>query len=68
MTHYNSLIALKGGLEKAGKVYTEALIDGMEGLSFEIPTGAASITKDDRSCTLNVAKELGIIEPAPQCA
>ncbi len=80
MTHYNSLIALKGGLEKAGKVDREALIDGMEGLSFEIPTGAASITKDDHHTamnmyiaktengTLNVAKELGIIEPAPQCA
>ena len=52
----------------------------MEGLSFEIPTGAASITKDDHHTamnmfiaktengTLNVAKELGIIEPAPQCA
>ncbi|MBO0333734.1 substrate-binding protein [Sneathiella sp. CAU 1612] len=79
MTHYNSLIALKGGLEKAGKVDREALIDGMAGLSFEIPTGPAMITKEDhhtamnmyiartKDGTLNVAKKLGVIEPAPQC-
>ncbi|MDF2367162.1 substrate-binding protein [Sneathiella sp.] len=79
MTHYNSLIALKGGLEKAGKVDKEALIDGMAGLSFEIPTGPAMITKEDHHVamnmyiartsngTLNIAKKLGVIDPAPQC-
>lgn len=79
MTHYNSLIALKGGLEKAGKVDKEAMIDGMAGLSFEIPTGPAMITKEDHHVamnmyiartsngTLNIAKKLGVIEPAPQC-
>lgn len=79
MTHYNSLIALKGGLEKAGKVDREALIDGMAGLSFDIPTGPAMITEDDhhtamnmyiartKDGTLNVAKKLGVIDPAPQC-
>lgn len=79
MTHYNSLIALKGGLEKAGKVDKEALIDGMAGLSFEIPTGPARITEKDHHVamnmyiartsngTLNIAKKLGVIEPAPQC-
>jgi branched-chain amino acid transport system substrate-binding protein/urea transport system substrate-binding protein len=79
MTHYNSLIALKGGLEKAGKIDKEAMIDGMAGLSFEIPTGPAMITKEDHHVamnmyiartsngTLNIAKKLGVIEPAPQC-
>jgi branched-chain amino acid transport system substrate-binding protein/urea transport system substrate-binding protein len=79
MTHYNSLIALKGGLEKAGKVDKEAMIDGMAGLSFEIPTGPAMITKEDHHVamnmyiartsngTLNIAKKLGVIEPALQC-
>ncbi len=79
MTHYNSLIALKGGIEKAGKVDREAAIDGMAGLSFTIPTGPAMITEDDHHTamnmyiaktedgTLKVAKELGLIKPAPQC-
>ncbi|MCC3305752.1 substrate-binding protein [Sneathiella sp. HT1-7] len=79
MTHYNSLIALKGGLEKAGKIDKEAMIDGMAGLSFEIPTGPARITENDHHVamnmyiartsngTLNIAKKLGVIEPAPQC-
>ena len=79
MTHYNSLIALKGGIEKAGKVGREAAIDGMAGLSFTIPTGPAMITEDDHHTamnmyiaktedgTLKVAKELGLIKPAPQC-
>ena len=31
MTHYNTLIALKGAIEKAGKVDKEAIIDAMTG-------------------------------------
>ncbi|WP_169569674.1 substrate-binding protein [Sneathiella limimaris] len=79
MTHYNSLMAVKGGLEKAGKVDKEALIDGMAGLTFDIPTGKAMITEADHHVamnmyigktgggTLNVEKALGVIEPAKQC-
>ncbi|WP_373088525.1 substrate-binding protein [Sneathiella sp.] len=79
MTHYNSLIALKGGLEKSGKVDREAAVDGMAGLSFEIPTGPAMITKEDHHTVmnmyiaktengeLNVAKALGPIRPTNQC-
>ncbi len=79
MTHYNSLMAVKAGIEKSGKVDREALIDGMAGLSFDIPTGKAMISKEDHHIamnmyigktaggTLNVEKALGIIEPAKQC-
>jgi urea transport system substrate-binding protein len=80
MTHYNSLIALKGGLERSGEVSREAAIKGMSGLSFEIPTGPAMITEKDHHTamnmyiaktengSLNVAKALGFIEPTAQCA
>ncbi len=79
MTHYNSLMAVKAGMERAGKVNKEALIDGMSGLSFDIPTGKAMITETDHHVamniyigktgggTLNVEKALGIIQPAGQC-
>lgn len=79
MTHYNSLMAIKAGLEKSGEISREALIDGMAGLSFDIPTGKAMITKEDHHIamnmyigktgggTLNVEKALGLIEPAKQC-
>ncbi|MCR9213956.1 MAG: substrate-binding protein [Proteobacteria bacterium] len=80
MTHYNSLIALKGGLEKSGEVSREAAIKGMAGLSFEIPTGPAMITPNDHHTamnmyiaktedgTLNIVEKLGIIKPAEQCS
>jgi urea transport system substrate-binding protein len=79
MTHYNSLMAVKAGMERAGKVDKEALIDGMAGLKFNIPTGPAMITKEDHHIamnmyigktgggSLNVEKALGLIEPARQC-
>ncbi len=79
MTHYNSLIALKHGLERAGKVDREAAVDGMAGLSFPIPTGEARITETDHHVSLNmyiaktdagtlkIVKPLGRIDPAPQC-
>ena len=80
MTHYNALIGLKAGLEKAGEVGRETAIDGMAGLTFPIPTGQATITERDHHCALNmyiskteggrihVVEPLGVIEPAPQCA
>ncbi|WP_169545994.1 substrate-binding protein [Sneathiella aquimaris] len=79
MTHYNSLMAVKAGIEKAGKVDKEAMIDGMGGLSFDIPTGKAMITENDHHVamnmyigktgngTLNVEKKLGVIAPEGQC-
>ena len=46
MTHYNALIAMKMALEKAGKVDKEAMIDALEGLSFQSPSGAVTIGRD----------------------
>jgi len=54
MTHYNSMMALKDALEKAGKVDKEALIDGLEGLNFDTPTGPASIGAADHHVTMNM--------------
>src|SRR5690606_18711758 len=79
MTHYNSGMALKAALVTVGKVDRDAMIDAMEGMTCDIPTGPATITAADHHVAmnmyiaktedgaLNVAKKLGIIEPAPQC-
>ena len=45
-THYNSLIATKAALEKSGKPESEALVDGLEGLTIDSPTGKVTIGKD----------------------
>ena len=60
MTHYNALIALKAAIEKAGKVDKEAMIDALEGLTIESPTGPVTIGKDHHA-TMNmfVAKTQG---------
>ncbi|MCP5368864.1 MAG: substrate-binding protein [Hyphomicrobiales bacterium] len=74
MTHYNSMMALKGALEKAGKVDKEALIDGLEGLAFDTPTGSAAIGAADHHVTMNMylAKTEGdglkIVEPLGRLA
>ena len=80
MTHYDALMALKAGLEKAGEVSREAAVDGMAGLSYEVPTGSSTITAGDHHSALNmyisktvggeitVVEPLGLIEPAEQCA
>ncbi|MEO8751268.1 MAG: substrate-binding protein [Casimicrobiaceae bacterium] len=52
-THYNSLIALKAAIEKAGKVDKEALIDALEGLTIDSPTGPVTIGKDHHA-TMNM--------------
>ncbi len=79
MTHYNSLMALKAGLEKSGSIDREAAVDGMSGLSFDIPTGKATITEADHHVIMNmyiaktdggslkVIKPLGPIAPISHC-
>ena len=78
-SHYNSLIALKKGLERAGEISRESAIDGMEGLSFETATGNATISPSDHHISMNmfiamtqngslqVIKPLGMIEPDSGC-
>jgi urea transport system substrate-binding protein len=74
-THYNAVRAIKTALEKAGKVDKEALIDTLEGLEVESPTGPITIGKKHHHTTmnmfiartagdqLNVVKQLGQVAP-----
>jgi urea transport system substrate-binding protein len=78
MTHYNTLIALKAAIEKAGKVDKEAIVDAMAGLVVALPTGPVTIDQDHHA-TMNmfIAKTwgrdlvtvgaLGEIAPQPGC-
>ncbi len=80
MTHYNSLIAVKGALEKAGKIDRESLIDGMEGLTIKTPTGDTVIGAKDHHVTMNMflaktegtglatVEALGQLAPKAGCA
>jgi branched-chain amino acid transport system substrate-binding protein/urea transport system substrate-binding protein len=54
LTHYNALMALKAGLEKAGRIDREAVIEGLEGLSFDSPTGSVTIDADHHHATLSM--------------
>jgi branched-chain amino acid transport system substrate-binding protein/urea transport system substrate-binding protein len=78
-THYNSLIATKAALEKSGKASSEALVDGLEGLTIDSPTGKVTIGKDHHvtmemflakteGAGLAVVEKLGPIAPKPGCA
>ena len=78
MTHYNTLIALRGAIEKAGKVDREAIIDAMAGLVFASPTGPVTIDQNHYA-TMNMfiartqgnelvtVRALGQIAPQPGC-
>ena len=79
MTHYNSVQALKAGLEKVGKIDQESAVDGMAGITFQAPTGEASVSAIDHHTTMNMylckteglamntVQALGAIAPTPQC-
>jgi urea transport system substrate-binding protein len=78
MTHYNTLIALKAAIEKAGKVDKEAIVDAMAGLVVPSPTGPVTINQDHHA-TMNMfiaktrgrdlvtVRALGEIAPQPGC-
>jgi branched-chain amino acid transport system substrate-binding protein/urea transport system substrate-binding protein len=78
MTHYNTLIALKAAIEKAGKVDKEAMVDALAGLVFSSPTGPVTISQDHHA-TMNMfiaktwdrdlvtVRALGEIAPQPGC-
>jgi urea transport system substrate-binding protein len=78
MTHYNTLIALKAALEKAGKVDKEAVIDALAGLVIPSPTGPVTIDQNHYA-TMNMfiaktqgrdlvtVRALGEIAPQPGC-
>ena len=78
MTHYNTLIALKAAIEKAGKVDKEAMVDALAGLLIPSPTGPVTINQDHHT-TMNMfiarthgrelatVRALGEITPQPGC-
>ena len=78
MTHYNTLIALKAAIEKAGTVDKEAVVDALAGLVFPSPTGPVTIDQDHYA-TMNMfiartegrdlvtVRALGEIVPQPGC-
>ena len=78
MTHYNTLIALKAAIEKAGKVDKEAMVDALAGLVIPSPTGPVTINQDHHA-TMNMfiaktwgrdlvtVRALGEITPQPRC-
>ncbi len=80
MTHYVSMLALKAGLEKVGKIDREAVVDGMAGLSVEAPTGMVNIGAKDHHVSLNMylaktegggletVRPLGRLAPEAGCA
>jgi branched-chain amino acid transport system substrate-binding protein/urea transport system substrate-binding protein len=77
-THYNSLIAVKAALDKAGTADSEALVGGLEGLAIASPTGQVTVGKDHHVTLpmflartegngLSVVEALGEIAPKPGC-
>jgi urea transport system substrate-binding protein len=78
MTHYNTLIALKAAIEKAGKVDKEAMVDALAGLVIPSPTGPVTIDRDHYAAMnmfiaktegrdLVTVRALGEIAPQPGC-
>lgn len=80
MTHYAALKSVAAALTKAGKIDKEALVDNLEGLTLDIPTGPMSIGKMDHHVTMNmflaktegrglkVVEAMGQIAPQAGCA
>lgn len=79
MTHYNAIKAVEAALKKAGKVDREALVNGLEGLSMEIPTGKMTIGRADHHASFNmylaktegsglsVVQAMGTLAPQASC-
>jgi branched-chain amino acid transport system substrate-binding protein/urea transport system substrate-binding protein len=54
MTHYNAVRAVAAALARAGKVDQESLVNALEGLALDTPTGPSVIGKADHHVTLNM--------------
>jgi branched-chain amino acid transport system substrate-binding protein/urea transport system substrate-binding protein len=52
MTHWLALTAAARALERVGRIDREALVDGLEGLTLEAPTGPVTIGTRDHHVTL----------------
>ena len=49
---YNTMLAIKAMLERAGSTETEAMVDALEGLSFDAPTGPITFRAIDHQSTM----------------
>jgi branched-chain amino acid transport system substrate-binding protein len=49
---YNTMLAVKAMLEKAGSTDTEKMVNAMEGLSYDSPTGKITFRKIDHQSTM----------------
>ena len=78
-THYNALMAAKAALVKAGKIDSEALVNGLEGLTFDSPTGPITMGTSHHvtmnmylakteGAGLSVVERLGPIAPTSGCS
>lgn len=78
-THYVSLHATKAALEKSGSVDGEALVNGLEGLELDGPTGKVTVGKDHHvtlemftarteGAGITVVENLGQVAPQPGCS
>ena len=78
-THYVSLHAAKKAFEKSGSIDSEALVNGLEGLTIDGPTGKVTVGKDHHvtlemytakteGAGLAVVEDLGQIAPQPGCS
>jgi branched-chain amino acid transport system substrate-binding protein/urea transport system substrate-binding protein len=79
MTHYNAMMALKAGLEKAGEISREGAVDGIAGIEIDSPTGKVSVDAANHHVTMNmylaktegagleVVEALGALAPEPGC-
>jgi branched-chain amino acid transport system substrate-binding protein/urea transport system substrate-binding protein len=78
MTHYNALVAVKAAIEKAGKVDKETMIDALEGLAIQSPTGSLTMGRNHHATMdmflaktqgrdLVTVRALGEIAPEPGC-
>jgi branched-chain amino acid transport system substrate-binding protein/urea transport system substrate-binding protein len=77
-THYVSLHAAKAAFEKSGSIDSEALVNGLEGMTVDSPTGKVTVGKDHHvtlemftakteGAALAVVEDLGQIAPQPGC-
>ena len=49
---YNTMLAIKAMLERAGSTETEAMVDALKGLSFDAPTGPITFRAIDHQSTM----------------
>ncbi len=79
MTHYNAVMALRAAWRRIGDAAPEPTIAGLRGLTFDTPTGPATIDSASQHVTMNVVaarggvdgleivERLGQIAPEPNC-